>query len=190
MERGQSREQLRAVRRQPQPHHAVVPGGTGFFPPPLDEPGLLGPVDQLQGALLPWFILLGAACGLPVVSRGLFAIEDVLNDRLAVGAIAGLALAKLVAWWIALGSGTSGGTLAPLLLIGGAFGSLVGPLAAVLNPGLGLRPGAFALVAMAALFGASTRATFTSIVFLFERRQPGWRPVSAASAGTGGAEPR
>jgi H+/Cl- antiporter ClcA len=99
---------------------------------------------------------------------GYDAIGDVLNDRLALGAIALLAVAKLVAWWIALGSGTSGGTLAPLLLIGGSFGSLVGFAAHSLDPKLGLTPGAFAMVAMAALFGASTRATFTAIVFLFE----------------------
>jgi chloride channel protein, CIC family len=99
---------------------------------------------------------------------GYDAIGDVLNDRLAIGAIAVLAVAKLVAWWIALGSGTSGGTLAPLLLIGGSFGSLVGSLALAVVPGLGISPGAFAVVGMAATFGASTRATFTSIVFLFE----------------------
>jgi len=99
---------------------------------------------------------------------GYDAIGDVLNDRLALGVIALLALAKLVAWWIALGSGTSGGTLAPLLLIGGSFGSLVGFAALAIDPKLGLTPGAFAMVAMAALFGASTRATFTAIVFLFE----------------------
>ena len=122
-----------------------------------------------------WHPVIGAAAfslvGFAVpraLGVGYDAIGDVLNDRLAVGAIAALAVAKLIAWWIALGSGTSGGTLAPLLLIGGAFGSLVGSLAAALMPGLGLSPGAFAVVGMAATFGASTRATFTSIVFLFE----------------------
>src|SRR6185436_10680315 len=97
---------------------------------------------------------------------GYDAIGDVLNDRLALGAIAVLAGAKLVAWWLALGSGTSGGTLAPLLLIGGSFGSLFGMAARALDPALPLSPGAFALVGMAATFGASTRATFTAIVFL------------------------
>ena len=69
---------------------------------------------------------------------------------------------------MALGSGTSGGTLAPLLLISGAFGSLVGTLFEHLVPAAHVSPGAFALVAMAAAFGASIRATFTAIVFLFE----------------------
>jgi H+/Cl- antiporter ClcA len=99
---------------------------------------------------------------------GYDAIGDVLAGRLALAALAALAVAKLVAWWVALASGTSGGTLAPLLLIGGAFGGVVGTLADRLVPSFHLTPGAVAVVAMAAVFGASTRATFASIVFLFE----------------------
>ena len=99
---------------------------------------------------------------------GYSAISDVLLDRVTVGLVATLLVAKLAVWWIALASGTSGGTLAPMLLIGGAFGSLFGTLAGRLFPGIHLAPGAYALVAMAAVFGAATRATFTSIVFLFE----------------------
>ncbi len=99
---------------------------------------------------------------------GYDAIGDVLAGRLALGALAALAAAKLIAWWLALASGTSGGTLAPLLLIGGSFGGILGTLAARAVPGLHLTPGAVALVAMSAVFGAATRATFASIVFLFE----------------------
>jgi CIC family chloride channel protein len=99
---------------------------------------------------------------------GYDAIGDVLAGRLALGALAALAAAKLIAWLLALASGTSGGTLAPLLLIGGSFGGIVGTLAARAVPGLHLTPGAVALVAMSAVFGAATRATFASIVFLFE----------------------
>jgi CBS domain-containing protein len=99
---------------------------------------------------------------------GYDAIDDVLAAKFTVGALALLLLAKLVMWWIALGSGTSGGTLAPLLLIGGSFGGLVGAGLDSAFPGLGLSPGAVALVAMAATFGAATGATFTSIVFAFE----------------------
>jgi H+/Cl- antiporter ClcA/CBS domain-containing protein len=103
-----------------------------------------------------------------VLGVGYDQISAVLATKLGIGALAVLALAKLVAWWLALGSGTSGGTLAPILLISGAFGSLTGQLAVRAMPGLHVSPGAFALVAMAATFGAATRATFTSIVFLFE----------------------
>jgi CBS domain-containing protein len=99
---------------------------------------------------------------------GYDAIDDVLANKLAVGALIVLMLGKLAAWWVALGSGTSGGTLAPILLISGAFGGLVGAAVAEVAPGTGLAPGAIALVAMAATFGAATRATFTAIVFAFE----------------------
>ena len=99
---------------------------------------------------------------------GYDAIGDVLSGRIAVAALAALVVAKLVAWWVALGSGTSGGTLAPILLIGGGAGSLVGSAIATAAPGLHVSPGAFALVAMAAVFGASARATFAAMVFVFE----------------------
>jgi CIC family chloride channel protein len=99
---------------------------------------------------------------------GYDAITDTLLGRLAVGGLVILGLAKLVAWWVALASGTSGGTLAPILLMGATFGGLIGHAANALAPGLHVDPGAFALVAMAATFGAATRATFTAIVFVFE----------------------
>jgi len=99
---------------------------------------------------------------------GYDAIGDVLSTRLAAGTVAVLVLAKLVAWWVALGSGTSGGTLAPILLISAGYGSLFGTGLRQIFPHLHAGPGAFALVAMAATFGAATRATFTSIVFVFE----------------------
>ena len=99
---------------------------------------------------------------------GYGAINEVLDNRLALRTIAALGLAKLTAWWFALGSGTSGGTLAPILLISASFGTLVGTGLNHVLPGPDIAPGAFALVAMAATFGASTRATFTAIVFVFE----------------------
>src|SRR5205807_882756 len=89
-------------------------------------------------------------------------------DRLGLyAALLALAVAKLAAWWVALASGTSGGTLAPVLLISGSFGSLFGTLVSRIFPSAHISPGAFALVAMASTFGAATRATFASIVFLF-----------------------
>ncbi len=95
-------------------------------------------------------------------------IDLVLAGGMATGALVVLAGAKLLAWWLALGSGTSGGTLAPILLISSAFGLLVGRLTIAIWPDNELSAGAFALVAMAATFGAATRATLTSIVFVFE----------------------
>jgi H+/Cl- antiporter ClcA len=95
-------------------------------------------------------------------------IGDVLQSRLAIGTLVAIALAKVVAWWIALASGTSGGTLAPLLLVSGCVGSLAGIASDHVFPAAHVSPGGFALVAMAATFGASVRAPFTAIVFVFE----------------------
>ena len=99
---------------------------------------------------------------------GYDAIDDVLNARLAVGTVAALALGKLLAWWVALGSGTSGGTLAPILLISSSFGTVVGAGLNQVLPGPNIAVGAFAIVAMAATFGAATQAPFAAIVFVFE----------------------
>jgi hypothetical protein len=125
-----------------------------------------------------WHPLIGAVgfatVGLVVpgaLGVGYAEIGDVLNGRLAIGAVAALLAAKLLAWWLALGSGTSGGTLAPILLIAGCFGTLFGTAAADVLPAAQPSVSAFALVAMAATFGAATRTPFTSIVFLFELTQ-------------------
>lgn len=122
-----------------------------------------------------WHPVIGAlvfsSVGLAVpraLGVGYDAIGDVLASRLAVDTVAVLALAKLIAWWAALASGTSGGTLAPILLVSAGYGSLFGAAVDQLFPGLDVSPGAFAVVAMAATFGAATRAAFTSIVFVFE----------------------
>lgn len=103
-----------------------------------------------------------------VLGVGYDQIDAVLAGTMTLGALATLGGAKLVAWWLALGSGTSGGTLAPVLLVSGAFGAVIGELTLAIFPGSELSTGAFALVAMAAAFGAATRATLTSIVFVFE----------------------
>lgn len=125
-----------------------------------------------------WHPIIGAlgfaAVGLVVPAAlgvGYAEIGDVLNGRLALGATAALLVAKLLAWWVALGSGTSGGTLAPLLLISGCFGTLFGAAAVHVFPGSHPSQSAFALVAMAATFGAATRTPFTSIIFIFELTQ-------------------
>lgn len=99
---------------------------------------------------------------------GYDAINDVLAGELAVGTLAALLVAKLAAWWVALGSGTSGGTLAPILLISSCFGALFAAGVQEVVPGIAVSASAVAVVAMAATFGAATRASFTAIVFAFE----------------------
>jgi CIC family chloride channel protein len=93
-------------------------------------------------------------------------IDDALAGRLALGTLAALAVGKLVIWWIALASGTSGGTLAPILIISSCAGGLTGGLLHHVVPSVSAT--SFALVAMAATFGAATRAPFAAIVFVFE----------------------
>jgi H+/Cl- antiporter ClcA/predicted transcriptional regulator len=116
------------------------------------------------------FSLVGLAVP-EVLGVGYDTIEAVLAGGLAAGTLAVLGGAKMLAWWLALGSGTSGGTLAPVLLISASFGALFGQGVVTLFPDAAVGAGAFALVAMAATFGAATRATLTSIVFVFELTQ-------------------
>jgi chloride channel protein, CIC family len=99
-------------------------------------------------------------------------------EQLVAGSIAGRALLilvvlKLVSWIVALGSGTSGGTLAPLFTVGGGVGALAGGLLLQNFPGLGVDPRISALVGMAAIFAGASHAVLTSVVFAFEiTRQP------------------
>jgi CBS domain-containing protein len=80
---------------------------------------------------------------------------------------------KFLSWVIALGSGTSGGTLAPLFMIGGSLGALIGIGIGDVWPWFGIDPKIAALVGMAAIFAGSSRALLTAIVFAFETtRQP------------------
>lgn len=125
-----------------------------------------------------WHPLIGgvifALIGLAVprsLGVGYDVIDDLLASHLAVGAAAVLLVAKVVSWWFALGSGSSGGVLAPILLMSAAFGVVVGSGLEHLAPGLGITAGAYAVVAMAATFGSATRAPFTAIVFVFELTQ-------------------
>ena len=100
-------------------------------------------------------------------------IDDLLSGRLALTAIALLVVLKFVSWVIYLGSGTSGGTLAPLFTFGGGIGAAAGVVAAAALPGLGIDPHAAALVGMAAMFAGASHALLASIVFAFETtRQP------------------
>jgi H+/Cl- antiporter ClcA/predicted transcriptional regulator len=75
---------------------------------------------------------------------------------------------KFLSWSIALGSGTSGGTLAPLLTIGGGVGSAMGLAAARIWPAAHVDPRIGALVGMAAMFAGASRAMLASVVFAFE----------------------
>lgn len=103
-----------------------------------------------------------------VLGVGYDTISDILNARMAPGLLAVVMVAKAAALLISLGSGTSGGLLAPLFMVGAALGSLYAAGVNHLFPAAHLSLSAFALVAMAAMFGAAARAPFTLIIFAFE----------------------
>jgi CBS domain-containing protein len=78
---------------------------------------------------------------------------------------------KSLALMLSLGSGTSGGLLAPMFMSGAALGGAYAIILNMIIPGIELAPGAYALVAMAAVFGAASRSTFALIIFAFEITQ-------------------
>lgn len=89
-------------------------------------------------------------------------IHAELVGQLTVGALALLFVVKLVIWAGGLGSGTSGGILAPILMMGAALGGVIGHLL----PGTSV--GVWALIGLAAALGGVTRSPFTAIIFAFE----------------------
>ena len=100
-------------------------------------------------------------------------ISGILTGSFATRAILLLLVFKLIAWSVYLGSGTSGGTMAPLFTIGGAVGALLGGLIASLLPSLGVDRQVAGLVGMAAMFAGASHALLTSVVMAFETtRQP------------------
>ncbi len=108
------------------------------------------------------FVGIGGLIDPRVLGVGYETIGAQLAGQLALGALAVLLVVKLAVWSIALGSNTSGGILAPLLMLGAALGGLLG---AVL-PGAG--EGTWALIGMAAAMAGVMRSPFTSIVFALE----------------------
>jgi chloride channel protein, CIC family len=103
-----------------------------------------------------------------VFGVGYDSIGEVLNGQLVWSVLLMVMVAKFAALVISLGSGTSGGLLAPTFLWSSAMGGLFAMIGNRLFPAAHLSPGAFALVAMGAVFGAASRATFSFIIFAFE----------------------
>ena len=89
-------------------------------------------------------------------------IGALLQGELPRRALIGILLVKSIIWSVSLGSGTSGGVLAPLLLVGGALGGL--EAAFLPSEGAGFWP----LVSMGAMLGGTMRSPFTGVVFAVE----------------------
>lgn len=127
--------------------------------------------DSFQRLKLHWMwwpAIGGLAIGLgglvfpQALGVGYDTIGALLQGSVTTKVILGVLLVKWFIWAVSLGSGTSGGVLAPLLMMGGALGSLE----AMFLPfeGAGFWP----LISMGAILGGTMRAPFTSIVFAFE----------------------
>ncbi len=99
-----------------------------------------------------------------VLGVGYETIHGLMRGELLGAALVGLLVAKGIVWSIALGSGTSGGVLAPLLMIGGAVGALMGSQFGVTHGDAGL----WAMVGMAAMMGGTMRSPLTGMVFVLE----------------------
>jgi CIC family chloride channel protein len=115
-----------------------------------------------------WPALGGLAIGIggvivpQALGVGYETIEALIRGDVPGRLIIGILVIKWIIWSISLGSGTSGGVLAPLLMMGGALGGLE---AMVLpDEGLGFWP----LISMGAILGGTMRSPFTGVVFALE----------------------
>jgi chloride channel protein, CIC family len=115
-----------------------------------------------------WPAIGGLAIGLgglvfpQALGVGYDTIAGLLAGSVTTKVILGVLLVKWFIWAVSLGSGTSGGVLAPLLMMGGALGGLEGMF--LPHEGAGFWP----LISMGAVLGGTMRSPFTSIVFAFE----------------------
>ena len=89
-------------------------------------------------------------------------IGAMLNGTVTMQVIIGVLIVKSIIWSVSLGSGTSGGVLAPLLMMGGALGGILGLF--LPYEGLGFWP----LISMGAILGGTMRSPFTGIIFAVE----------------------
>jgi CBS domain-containing protein len=116
-----------------------------------------------------WWPALGGlviGCGGLIVPQalgvGYDTIEALLQGEMPGRVIVGILVVKWIIWSVSLGSGTSGGVLAPLLMMGGALGGMEAMI--LPNEGVGFWP----LVSMGAILGGTMRSPFTGVIFALE----------------------
>jgi chloride channel protein, CIC family len=114
-------------------------------------PAIGGVVVGIGGLIFPQALGVGYAT-----------IGSLLQGDVPRYVIAGILLVKSIIWIVSLGSGTSGGVLAPLLMVGGALGGVE----AMFLPGEGA--GFWPVISMAAILGGTMRSPFTAIIFALE----------------------
>jgi CIC family chloride channel protein len=103
-----------------------------------------------------------------VFGPGYATIRDVLNVRMALTAVVVLLIFKAFVVLLSLGSGTSGGTLAPMFMMSAAIGSTFATIVNYIVPSAHLSVGAYAVAAMGALLCACARAPFTFLICAIE----------------------
>ncbi|HLW34387.1 MAG TPA: chloride channel protein [Chthoniobacterales bacterium] len=108
------------------------------------------------------FVGIGGWIDPRVLGVGYDLIGELLAGKILGAALLGLVAAKALVWAISLGSGTSGGVLAPLLIIGGALGAAIGQFLPTGDVGL------WAMIGMAAMMSGTMRSPLTGIFFLLE----------------------
>jgi H+/Cl- antiporter ClcA len=104
---------------------------------------------------------IGGLFDIRVLGAGYDVIQALVNGDLLVKAVLLLLIVKAIVWLVALGSGTSGGILAPLLILGGCTGFLIGQYL----PG---DPGFWAMIGMAGIMSGVMRAPMTGALFAAE----------------------
>ena len=104
---------------------------------------------------------IGGLFDLRVLGAGYDVIQSLVDGNLLVKAVLLLLVIKAIVWLVALGSGTSGGILAPLLILGGCAGFLIGQYL----PG---DPGFWAMIGMAGVMSGTMRAPMTGALFAAE----------------------
>ena len=108
------------------------------------------------------FVGIGGWLDPRVLGVGYDTIHALLRGELVGPMVIGLLSGKAVVWSISLGSGTSGGVLAPLLIMGGALGAIEGRFISLGDPGL------WAMISMAAMMGGTMRSPLTAMIFTLE----------------------
>ncbi len=121
------------------------------------KPALGGFLTGVIGAFLP-----------QVLSGGYGWIQMIFENKLPLYLLLLMAVGKMLATSLTIGSGGSGGVFGPSVFIGAALGGAYGQAVAALFPGLGLNPVDFALVGMASFFSAAAKTPLSTIVMVTE----------------------
>lgn len=115
------------------------------------------------------YLLLGRLGHYYVEGVGYATVQDILNGGLrSTGLLLLLAVLKLLATSLTLGSGASGGVFSPALFIGATLGAGFATALHAVLPGVAVDPASAAVIGMACLIGASTGAAVTAVVMIFE----------------------